>query len=160
MSEGRVAARLRELGLALPAPLRLPSPNRAPFKIHGDTLYLSGHGAALLDDDAVPRRGKLGRELTQAQGYAVARALALKMMATLHDALGDLDRITQVVKLAGMVNADPEFEHHNLVINGASDLFYEVFGPRIGQHARSTYGVSGLVGNQPVEIEGVFAIAP
>ncbi len=161
MSEGRVATKLRELGLSLPAPLELPSPNRCAFVQTGTTLYLSGHGAQLLDESAsVKRRGKLGADITQDEGYAIARAIALKMLATLHAATGDLDRVRRVVKLVGMVNAAPLFEHHNLVINGASDLFFEVFGPHAGRHARSTHGVSGLVGNQPVEIEGVFEVAP
>lgn len=150
--------RLAALGLVLPAPVRLPSPNRTGAVLHGATLYVSGHGAALLDPaPGLLQRGKVGVDVTQEEGYAVARALALKMLATIRAVLGRLDRVERVVKIVGMVNAEPLFEHHNLVINGASDLFYEVFG-EAGVHARSTFGVSGLVGNQPVEIEGVFAV--
>jgi enamine deaminase RidA (YjgF/YER057c/UK114 family) len=156
-----IEARLASLGLVLPAPLVLPSANRTSAVLIGELLYVSGHGAQLLGDDAsVPKRGKVGRELTEEQGYAVARALALKMLATVRHHLGDLDRVRRVVKIVGMVNAVPEYERHNMVVNGASDLLFEVFGPEIGCHARSSLGVSGLVGDQPVEIEGIFHVAP
>jgi len=153
-----VDSRLAELGLELPAPLVLPSPNRTGWVMAGKMLYLSGHGAALLEDETVLRRGKLGGEVSQEEGYRTARALALKMLATIRDAVGDLDRVAQVVKLLGMINAVPEFETHNKVLDGASDLFYQVFGPTVGCHGRSSVGVAGLVANQPVEIEGVFLI--
>ena len=153
-----VEDRLAKLGLSLPAPLVLPSPNRTSGVIVKNTLYLSGHGAALLEDESVMRRGKLGAEVSQQEGYRTARALALKMMATIKHHLIDLDRVARVVKLLGMINAVPEFETHNKVLDGASDLFYEVFGPEVGCHGRSSVGVGGLVANQPVEIEGIFLI--
>jgi enamine deaminase RidA (YjgF/YER057c/UK114 family) len=153
-----ILQRLATLGLALPAPLVLPSANRTAAVRIGDMLYLSGHGAALLEDDTVLRRGRLGRELDVDQGYAVARALALKMIATLNHHLAGLERVRRVVKVTGMVNCVESFEQHNLVVNGASDLFFELFGPQVGCHARSSIGVAGLVGNQPVEIEGIFHV--
>ncbi len=149
---------LRRLGIELPAPLVLPSPNRTAAVHIGDTLYLSGHGAALLEDDSVKRRGKVGLDLTEAQAQATARALAIKMLATLEHHLGDLGRVMRVVKIVGYVNCVPQFERQNRVINGASDLFFEVFGPEIGCHARSSVGVCALVDDQPVEIEGVFHV--
>lgn len=155
---GNIGSRLAQLGLSLPAPLVLPGRNRTSAVRVGALLFVSGHGAQLLEAEDVVKRGKLGRDLTVEQGYAVARALALKVMATLQHHIGDLDRVRRVVKLVGMVNAVPEFEKHNLVVNGASDLFFEVFGEEVGCHARSSLGVSGLVGDQPVEIEGVFAV--
>lgn len=153
-----IEKRLAELGLELPAPLVLPSTNRTSGVIVGDMLYLSGHGAALLEDESVMRRGKLGAEISQEEGYRTARALALKMLATIKHHLSDLDRVDRVVKILGMINAVPDFETHNKVLDGASDLFYEVFGPNVGCHGRSSVGVGGLVANQPVEIEGVFLI--
>ena len=149
---------LHRLGIELPAPLVLPGVNRTSAVRIGDTLYLSGHGAALLEDGSVKRRGKVGREVTEAEAQATARALAIKMLATLEHHLGDLGRVLRVAKVVGYVNAVPEFERHNRVINGASDLFFEVFGPEIGCHARSSVGVCGLVDDQPVEIEGVFHV--
>ncbi len=155
---GKVESRLEELGLTLPTPLQLPSNNRTSGVRVGNVLYLSGHGADLLDTDVVKKRGKIGAELTQEEGYATARALAVKMLATVKYHVGELDRVKRVVKILGMINAVPEFEHHNKVLNGASDLLFEVFGPEVGCHARSSVGVSGLVANQCVEIEGIFEI--
>lgn len=156
---GRIEARLGELGLVLPPPLRLPSPNRTPIVHIGSMLYVSGHGAALLEDDSVPRRGRVPDEVAEADAYRTARALALKIVATIKDAIGDLDRVTRIVKIVGLVNAHPDFERHNKVLDGASDLLYELFGPKIGQHARSSMGVVGLVARQPVEIEAIVAIS-
>lgn len=156
---GKVERRLAELGIELPAPLVLPSANRTAAVRVGDMLYLSGHGAALLDDDGVRRRGKVDIDITEAEARATARALAVKMVATLRHHVGDLDRVARVVKILGMVNAHPGFERQNKVLDGASDLFFEVFGPEVGCHARSSVGVDGLVDRQPVEIEGTFLVA-
>jgi len=154
----QVETRLEELGLVLPEPLVLPSPNRTSGVLVNNMLYLSGHGAALLEDDSVMRHGKLGAEVSQEEGYRTARALALKMLATIKHHVKDLDRVQRVIKVLGMINAVPEFETHNKVLDGASDLFFEVFGPDIGCHGRSSVGVGGLVANQSIEIEGIFLI--
>ena len=154
MAEGKVEARLRELGIELPDPLVMPHNTRTAAVQVGDMLYLSGHGGSSFAD-TMPVFGKVGRELTQEQGYQIARLVGLKMIATIREAVGDLDRVRRVVKLFGMVNADPLFEHCNLVINGASDVFCEIFGFEVGVHTRSSLVVAGLVGNQAVEIEGV-----
>ena len=155
---GKIARRIQELGITLPEPLTLPSPNRSSAILSGNTLYLSGHGAALLNDDSVKRRGKVAVDITEAEAQKTARALAILMLATIQHHLGDLERITQVIKIVGMINAHPDFERQNVVLNGASDLFCDVFGPTIGRHARSSVGVSSLVNRQPVEIEGIFQI--
>lgn len=154
----KIEARLKEMNLVLPAPLALPSSNRTSAVLVDKTLYVSGHGAALLEDTTVARRGKVDLEITEEQAYETARALALKMMATIKHHIGDLDRVARVVKILGMINAHPDFERQNRVLNGASDLFFEVFGPEVGCHARSSVGVDGLVDRQPVEIEGTFLI--
>ncbi|MEM0907749.1 MAG: RidA family protein [Pseudomonadota bacterium] len=156
---GTVEKRLAQMGITLPAPLELPSANRTAAVQVGNMLYLSGHGAALLEDDSVKRRGKVDLDITEAEAYATARALAIKMIATLKHHISDLDRVERVVKILGMINAHPDFERQNKVLNGASDLFFEVFGPEVGCHARSSVGVDGLVDRQPVEIEGTFLIA-
>jgi enamine deaminase RidA (YjgF/YER057c/UK114 family) len=155
----KIENRINDLGFILPEPLVLPSPNRTSGVIVNQTLYLSGHGAAMLEDDSVIKRGKLGDQVSQEEGYKTARALGLKMMATIKYHVGDLDRVIRVVKILGMINAVPDFETHNKVLDGASDLFYEVFGPDVGCHARSSVGVGGLVADQPVEIEGIFLIS-
>lgn len=154
----KIDSRLAALGIPLPPPLVLPSHNRTSGVLVDRTLYLSGHGAALLDDATVKRRGKVAVELTPEEAYAVARALAIKMLATVRHHVGDLDRIRRVVKLVGFINAPATFEKPNAVLNGASDLMFDVFGPEIGCHARSSLVVSSLVDDQPVEIEGIFAI--
>lgn len=156
---GTVENKLAQMGITLPAPLVLPSANRTAAVQVGNMLYLSGHGAALLEDESVKRRGKVDLDITEAEAYDTARALAIKMIATLKHHVEELDRVEQVVKILGMINAHPDFERQNKVLNGASDLFFEVFGPQIGCHARSSVGVDGLVDRQPVEIEGTFVIA-
>lgn len=153
-----VESRLAELGIVLPAPLVMPSKNRTSSVLVGRMLYLSGHGAALLEDESILRRGKVDVDITEADAVATARAVAIKMLATVKHAVGDLDRVARVVKILGMINAHPAFERQNRVLNGASDLFYDVFGPEVGCHARSAVGVDGLVDRQPVEIEGIFLI--
>ncbi|MEM7569767.1 MAG: RidA family protein [Pseudomonadota bacterium] len=156
---GVVETRLKEMGIELPAPLVLPSPNRTSAVLAGEMLYVSGHGAQLLEDESVARRGKVDVDITEEAAQATARALAIKMIATVKHHIGDLDNVKRVVKILGMINAHPDFERQNVVLNGASDLFFEVFGPDIGCHARSSVGVDGLVGRQPVEIEGIFHVA-
>jgi enamine deaminase RidA (YjgF/YER057c/UK114 family) len=146
------------MGLILPDPLVLPSPNRTSAVQVGNMLYVSGHGAALLEDDTVKRRGKVDVDISEDEAYATSRALALKMIATVKHHVGDLDRVAKVVKILGMINSHPDFERPNAILNGASDLIYEAFGPEIGQHARSSVGVETLVDRQPVEIEGIFLI--
>jgi enamine deaminase RidA (YjgF/YER057c/UK114 family) len=153
-----VESRLTSMGLILPDPLVLPNPNRTSAVQVGNMLYVSGHGAALLEDDTVKRRGKVDVDISEDEAYATSRALALKMIATVKHHVGDLDRVAKVVKILGMINSHPDFERPNAVLNGASDLIYEAFGPEIGQHARSSVGVETLVDRQPVEIEGIFLI--
>ncbi|MEM1019753.1 MAG: RidA family protein [Pseudomonadota bacterium] len=156
---GVVDNRLKDMGIILPAPLVLPSPNRTSAVLVGEMLYVSGHGAQLLEDESVARRGKVDVDITEDAAQATARALAIKMIATVKHHVGDLDNVKKVVKILGMINAHPDFERQNVVLNGASDLFYDVFGPEVGCHARSSVGVDGLVGRQPVEIEGIFHVS-
>jgi enamine deaminase RidA (YjgF/YER057c/UK114 family) len=153
-----IEARLSELRILLPPPLVMPGANRVSAVEIDGLLYVSGHGAALLDDDSVRRRGKVDTEVSEAEAYAIARSLAIKMLATVKSHAGSLDAVRRVVKIVGFVNCHADYERANKVINGASDLFYEVFGPHIGRHARSSIGVASLVDRQPVEIEGVFHI--
>jgi enamine deaminase RidA (YjgF/YER057c/UK114 family) len=155
---GKVYAKLAELGLKLPPPLVLPSPNRVPAKQVGSMLYISGHGSDLLEEEGVVRHGRVPSEVSPDDAYATARALALKMLATVESAVGDLDRVAEVVNLKGYVLSDPDFGAMNAVINGASDLFFEVFGDQAGVHTRSTVGVTALVKSQTVEIDAVMRL--
>jgi enamine deaminase RidA (YjgF/YER057c/UK114 family) len=151
----RIEDRLTAMGLALPEPFRMPNPNRTGMVVVAPIAYLSGHTRHGLEGHV----GKVGRELTAEQGTAAARGVALSMLATLQLHLGDLDRIVRVVRLLGMVNVAPGFSATPAVIDGASDLFLELFGPEHGCHARSAVGMAELPGDVPVEIEGEFEIA-
>ncbi len=102
------------------------------------------------------RQGKLGRELTTAQGYRAARQAGMIMLTKIRTALGSLDRVKRIVKVLGMVNSADGFGEQPQVVNGFSDLMVEVFGPDIGKHARSAVGMAGLPGNLPVEVEMVL----
>ena len=151
----RVAQRLQELGINLPTP-GAPLGNYVHAKRVGNLLYLSGKGPHS-PDGTVPR-GKLGAGVSIEEGYRHARQVGLVLIAAMRDALdGDLDRVTDIVKVLGMVNAASDFEDHPKVINGCSDLFVEVFG-ECGRHARSAVGMSSLPGGIPVEIEVIVAV--
>jgi enamine deaminase RidA (YjgF/YER057c/UK114 family) len=147
-----VEQKLQDLGITLPA-LGPPLGNYVHAKRVGNLLYLSGKGPP--DDGA---RGKLGAGVSLDEGYRHARGVGLVLIAAMREALGgDLDRVEDIVKVLGMVNAAPDFEDHPKVVNGCSDLFVEVFGER-GRHARSAVGMSSLPGGIPVEIEVIVAV--
>lgn len=156
---GSIEAKLREMGYELPPP-RQYSRNRTGAVQVGTMLYVSGHGLDLPPLPGVVQRGKLGADLSVEQGYATARAVALMVLATIRKHVGDLDRVRRVVKLLGMINSAPGFEQQPQVMNGASDLFYELWGPEFGEHARSAIGVSELGAQIPVEVEGIFELHP
>ena len=158
MTVGEIEARLAALGLTLPEPRQFPSGNRRGCVRVGDVMFVSGHGPHHPGMDIV-RRGKLGAGLSVEQGYEAAKACGLSILATLRAELGDLDRIQRVVRLLGMVNCTPEFEQMPKVVDGASDLFFELFGPEHGCHARAAVGMASLPRQQPVEISGEFEVS-
>ncbi len=151
------AARLAALGLVLPPPLVLPSPNRVAAKRAGQLLFVSGHGSDLVEAPGLPRHGRVPDEVSPESAQKLARAVALKMLATVAQVLGSLEAVAEVVKLTGYVLSAPGFDSMNAVINGASDLMVEVFG-EAGIHSRSTLGVAAMVRQQTIEIEGIFAV--
>lgn len=151
-----VEQRLNELGIMLP-PVGVPLGNYVHAKRAGNLLYLSGKGPPDGPDGRMPR-GRLGADVSIDDGYRHARQVGLVLIAAIKAALGgDLDRVEDVVKVLGMVNAAPDFEDHPKVVNGCSDLLVEVFGER-GRHARSAVGMSSLPGGIPVEIEIIVAV--
>jgi len=151
-----VEQRLKELGIVLPA-VGGPLGNYVHAKRVGNLLYLSGKGPPDGADGRMPK-GKLGTGLSVDEGYRHARQVGLVLIAAMKDELGgDLDRVEDIVKVLGMVNAAPDFEDHPKVVNGCSDLFVEVFGER-GRHARSAVGMGSLPGGIPVEIEVIVAV--
>ncbi len=157
MSE--LEARLKKLGYELPPPFTFPKNNRTGCTQTGKLLLLSGHGLALPKLPGVRQAGKLGADMTVEEGYATARAVALTMMATLKAHCGELDRVKRVLRLFGMCNCLPDFTQQPAVIDGASDLFYEVWGPEFGRHARSAVGHVSLPRGIAVEINGEFELA-
>ena len=147
--------RLRELGLVLPPPWK-DQPNRVRALRSGNMVYMSGHGP--LDADSRPLlAGKLGRELTAQQGAEAARLAALACLGTLKGRIGDLDRVSRVVRQLGFVNCEPDFADLPAVMNGFSDLMVAVFG-EAGRSTRSVIGVAQLYAGMPVEVEAQFEI--
>jgi enamine deaminase RidA (YjgF/YER057c/UK114 family) len=146
--------RLRTLGLDL---LQVPKPigNFRNYKRVGQLIYVSGQGP--IEADGTLHRGKVGGDVTVDAAYDHARLTGLNVLSVLAEAAGGLDRVSQVVKLLGLVNAVPDFTEHPRVINGCSDLFVSVFG-EAGEHARSAIGVGSLPNNITVEIEAIFEL--
>ena len=158
-----VEARLRELGLALPAPVKVPAGVRLPFafvRVRGNRAFVSGHGPQNPDGSIADPRGKVGADLTLEEGYQAARLTALSILGSLKRELGDLDRVVAWLRVFGMVNAAPGFDQHPQVINGFSDLILDLYGPDRGAHARSAVGMAGLPFGIPVEIEAEIEIDP
>ncbi|MCL1932477.1 MAG: RidA family protein [Candidatus Azobacteroides sp.] len=147
--------RFEELGLSLP-PVPEPKGLYKPCLIDGKYLYLSGHGP--LQNDKTLIIGRIGKELTQEEGKLAARQVGLAMLSTIRKNLGSLNRIKRVIKLLGMVNCVPEFEHHPYIINGCSELFADIWGTDNGVGTRSAVGFGSLPDNIPVEIEAVFEL--
>ena len=155
MTESKIDARLRELGIELPSP-----PPRAArilmAKIAGNMLYVSGQLPSW--NGELRYVGKVGREFTLAEAQAAARLSALNVIAQARGALGgDLDRIAEVTYLRGYVNVAPDFIEIAQSVNGASDLMTEVFGAA-GAHARTAIGVAMMPYNAAIEVEAQFLL--
>lgn len=151
----RIEERLKELGVELPR-ASTPGANYVPWVRSGALLFLTGQ----LPQWNGERRfiGKLGREFQIVEGQQAARLCALNLLAHLREALdGDLDRVVRCVRLAGYVNALPDFTAPSQVINGASDLIVEVFGGA-GRHARTAIGVAVLPYDVATEVDAVFEV--
>ncbi len=150
--------RLAALGLALPPPSDPPAANRKSCIEIGNLVWLSGHGGRLPDLPDVRQRGKVGGDISEVEAYATARAVALTMLSTLKRHTQDLDRVRRVLRLFGMVNVAPGFMRPSAVIDGASDLFFALWGPENGRHVRSAIGVAELTNGMAVEIQGEFEL--
>jgi enamine deaminase RidA (YjgF/YER057c/UK114 family) len=151
---GRIDARLKELGIELPAASK-PTFSFVPCVRTGQTLFVSGQ--VTMWNGERRHVGKLGREISIEEGQKAARLCALNVLAQAKEFLGDLDQVTRVVMVQGFVNATPEFTDHPKVVNGASDLFVELYG-EAGKHARFAIGAGSLPFNVAVEVAAVLEV--
>ena len=152
---GSVEKKLATLGISLPTPAT-PIANYVPFVRSGNMLVVSGQLCFGADGKLVAK-GQLGGGVSMDDGQKAARACAVNLLAQMKAALGDLDKVTRVVRLGGFINSAPGFTDGPKVMNGASDLMVEVFGEK-GRHARTTVGVAALPADAAVEVEGLFEV--
>ncbi|MFL9893319.1 RidA family protein [Paraburkholderia sp. RL17-381-BIF-C] len=148
MVQQDVYARLKELGIELPV-AGAPAAAYVMSAQSGNMIFLSGH---IAKKDGKVWVGKFGSNLTTEEGRVAARSIAIDLLATLHAHVGDLNRVTRIVKLMSLINSTPDFVEQHLVTNGASELLAEVFGER-GKHARSAFGVAQIPLGACVELE-------
>ncbi len=153
---GNVEQRLIDMGIELPQPAA-PAANYVPFVPSGNLIFVSGQVTML--NGELQYLGCVGDNLSVEDGYQAARLCAINLIAQVKEACyGDLDRVTQVVKLGGFVNCTADFTDQPKVINGASDLIAEAFGDA-GKHARFAVGAPSLPLGVAVEVDGIFEIA-
>ena len=153
-ADGDVEEKLAEMGIEL-GEMTPPTANYVRAVRTGNLVFLAGHGPNL--PGAEPIAGKVGSDLTLEEGQEAARLTGISLLTSLKEEIGDLNNVTRIVKVMGMVNATPDFTEHSQVINGFSDLMVELFGEN-GKHARAAVGMSSLPGNIPVEIEMIVEV--
>ena len=151
---GPIYDKLKALGISLP-PVSTPAAAYVTFVRTGKLVFLSGH---IAKKEGKAWVGQLGKTMGTEEGKAAARAIAIDLMGTLHAAVGDLGKITRIVKVMSLVNSTGDFTEQHLVTNGASELLAEVFGPA-GSHARSAFGVAQIPMGACVEIELIAEVA-
>ena len=149
-----IEKRLQALGIELP-PVAIPAAAYVPYVRSGSLIFLSGHIAKRGGQVWV---GQLGKTMGTEEGLQAARAVAIDLLGTLSVAAGGLDKVSRIVKVMSLVNSTPDFTEQHLVTNGASQLLAEVFGPEVGPHARSAFGVAQIPLGACVEIELVAEV--
>jgi enamine deaminase RidA (YjgF/YER057c/UK114 family) len=148
--------RLQALGITLPA-VATPAAAYVPFVRSGNLVFISGNIAR---KDGQPWVGQLGLTMSVDEGKAAARGIGIALIASLNAAVGgDLAKVRRIVKVLSLVNSTPTFTEHHLVTNGCSELIGEVFGPEVGAHARSAFGVAQLPMGACVEIELIAEVS-
>jgi enamine deaminase RidA (YjgF/YER057c/UK114 family) len=145
--------KLNDLGITLP-PVATPAAAYVPFVRTGNLVFLSGH---IAKKDGKAWVGQLGKNTSVEEGKAAARAVAIDLLGTLHAAVGDLNKVTRIVKLMSLVNSTSDFTEQHLVTNGASDLLGQVFGDK-GAHARAAFGVAQVPMGACVEIDMIAEV--
>jgi enamine deaminase RidA (YjgF/YER057c/UK114 family) len=153
---GTVEKKLADLGIVLHTPAA-PVANYVGFVRTGNLLFVSGQ-VCIDSDGKLVAKGKLGGGVSLEEGQNAARMCGINLLAQLKTALGDLDKVSRVVRLGGFVNSTPDFLDGPKVLNGASDLMVAAFADR-GRHARTTVGVAVLPGDAAVEVEGLFEVS-
>ncbi len=153
---GTAESALAKLGISLPSPAK-PVANYVACVRSGNMLVVSGQ-LCFGDEGKLVAKGQLGGSVALEDGQKAARACAVNLLAQIKAVLGDLDKVTRVVRLGGFINSVPGYTDGPKVMNGASDLMVEVFGDK-GRHARSTVGVSALPADAAVEVEGMFEVS-
>jgi enamine deaminase RidA (YjgF/YER057c/UK114 family) len=150
-----IEQRLEELGLTLPAAATLPAGVQIPFswvRVRGNRALISGHGALSSDGSPAGPFGKVPSEVSLEEAQQSAKSAALAILASIKDAIGDLDRVTAWLNVSGHINADPGYAQTTAVINPASNLILDLYGASVGAHARTAIGVAALPLNLPVVI--------
>jgi len=150
-----VEAKLEQLGHTLPEPI-VPPGNYELVKVHDGIAYVSGHGP--FDGSTPLVQGVVGRDLTLDEGYRAACLAGLSILSSLRHVFGDLDRVSQWLKVVGYVQTAPGFEQNAKVVNGFSDLVVELWGDA-GRHARSAPGQGPSPLNVPVIVDAIVAVS-
>jgi enamine deaminase RidA (YjgF/YER057c/UK114 family) len=151
---GQIEESLAARGLSLPQAL-VPPGNFTPVRIHNGIGYIAGHGP--FDGHTPLAQGVIGRDLTREEGYDAARLTALSIFASLKREFGELDRVTQWLRVVGYVHCSPGFSENAFVVNGFSDLVVDLWGDA-GRHARSAPGQGPSPLNVPIIIDAMVAI--
>jgi enamine deaminase RidA (YjgF/YER057c/UK114 family) len=151
---GHIEERLAGLELTLPAPMpRFGS--FEPVKVHGGLAYVAGHGP--FDGGTALVQGVVGRDVTLEQGQEAARLTGLAILASLKEALGELDRVSGWLRVVGYIQTAPDFQQNAAVLNGFSDLIVDLWG-EAGRHARSAPGQGPSPFNIPVIVDAIVAV--
>jgi enamine deaminase RidA (YjgF/YER057c/UK114 family) len=153
---GVVEQKLKALNLTLPEPIKALSPDmKMPpswIRVRNNRAFISGHGPQKPDGSIAGPLGKVGSSVTQEQAYQAARLATLSILGTLKRELGNLDRVTAWLMVNGFVNVAPGFSQTTAVVNGCTELILELYGPEVGQHARTAMGVATTPFGVPVII--------
>ena|SRR3712207_6439117 len=154
--QSMVEEKLKALNLSLPEPLKSTPDMKMPpswIRVRGNRAFISGHGPQNPNGTIADPFGKVGsNDVALEQAYQAARLATLSILGTLKRELGDLDRVTAWLVVQGFVNVAPEFTQTTAVINGCSELILELYGPEVGQHARTAMGVAATPFGLPVII--------
>ena len=159
---GRVEQRLDDLGLSLPSEAKVPPGVTIPFqwvRVRGSRAYVSGHGALAADGSPLSPFGKVPSQVSLEDAQASARSAVLAMLGSLKRTIGELDRVAAWLMLFGNINADLGYTQTTLVVNPASQLLLDLYGPDAGAHARTAIGMAALPLDLPVILAAEVELA-